>query len=999
MSMEDAKLFLSRVLPWPPMGDPNAYFNIHWTFQGKGYNKPSWSGRACHTADEMVNAVAFAQKNADTRDIYLCMSSQRLADMKTSAKGHNYAAPKRLAANAVHLRSLFIDLDVKSKSYPTPADAVKALADFVRATALPRPTLCVLSGGGGMHVYWCLDVTLTPSEWQPLANALAEATRRHGLKVDTACTVDSARVLRVPGTMNHKYEPKGEVKLLTKSMQPNDVPLVDMMMALQPYMVEANHPTGVDALTPRGKLEGFTSELSAGIEARMARPVQLESIRSQCGFVEEALATGGAAFDYPLWHLATLISTFAEDGRKYAHEMAKGHKDYSHQSTEELFERKLIDKEQRNLGWPKCSSIQNAGCSHCATCPLLAQDKSPLNVGRTAPTPFTSDGDLPPGYQRDQHRRIVRIVTDEKGEVQQYLISPYAMVEGWVQQHPWTLHFKTRLDYEAKDTSISITLVDINSDGMMKRLGLQGMGVKRKESSSLQEFLVSWMKTLQNIKGRVVTAQPFGWSYEHGKIVGFCYGGNVWSDKEPRAAAAPDAVLEKQYMPVGELDKWREAADLITQQGRPALDVFIATSFAAPLLAFTGHEGCLTSAYSTESGIGKSTAMKVAQAVWGHPIRGVQGLDDTANSVLAKIGSTKNLPLFWDELKTEDDVGRFVNFTFKITGGKEKSRLHGDGTQRDLGSWQTIIMAASNDSLLDHIARKTKTTTAGIYRVFEYIVPVADDGAPKLPAGLVARTVGDLNNNFGQAGLVYAAYLGKEWQSVQKMVADLQDSLIVKQQARNDERFWIANITCCVVGAMLANKLGLTKIDVRAMTAFLIETMNNMRGVVRSTPSDMRSGNSISTIMQAFFMHVRAKHMLLIKRTPLTVRLRGRPRINNIEYLGDITRLDGVYCQTAVEDKVMHISRRYFREWCVKEKYSPHVVTNALITQWGIKEMRGTLAVGTLFAGFAEDLIEIDLSFGPASQFAASLANMVIAPEPEKQTDADTIAAAITAEP
>lgn len=996
MPLDDAKEFLSRVLPWPPLGDPNAYFNIHWTFKGND-GKTYWSGRGCRTVNEAANAVAFAQKGKDTRDIYVCMSSQRLAELKTSAKGHNYTVAKRSQPTAVHLRSLFVDIDVKDKGYPTTADAVQALADFIRAAGLPRPTAVVMSGSGGMHVYWVLDLALTPPEWQPLANALAEATRRHGLKCDTACTVDSARILRVPDTLNHKQEPKAPVKLMKKSMQAFDIPLAQMMIALQPYMVEANTVGGVDALTPRGKLEGYVSELSAGIEKREARPVQLADVRSQCGFIEEALATGGANFQYPLWHLTTLISTFAEDGRTLAHEMAKGHKDYTFQSTDELFERKLIDKEQRNLGWPKCSSIQNAGCSHCATCPLLAHDKSPLNVARTAPSAFNADTDLPPGYQRDQHRRIVRVVTDDKGEVQHFLVSPYAMVDGWVQQHPWTLHFQTRLGHENKDTSVSVTMVDLNSDGMMKRLGAQGIGVKRKESSGIQEFLVSWMKTLQNIKGRVVTAQPFGWAYEHGKIIGFCYGGKVWTGTDPRVAAAPDRVLEQQYTPVGELAKWREAADLITQQGRPALDMFIATAFAAPLLTFTGHSGCLTSAYSTDSGIGKSTAMQVAQAVWGHPIRGVQGLDDTANSVINKVGSTKNLPLFWDELKTEEDATKFVNFAFKITGGKEKSRLHGDGTQRELGSWQTIIMVASNDSLLDYVARKTKTTTAGIYRVFEYVVAPPPINAAKISAGAMSRTVGDLANNFGHAGLVYAEYLGKNWEATRIMVAQLQDSLIAKLNAKNDERFWVANIACCIAGVTLSNRLGLTSIDVRALTNFMLDTMNNMRGVIKSTPADMRSNASISTIMQAFFMHVRSRHMLMVKRTTLGKQMRGRPRVGTIEYVGAIDRLEGVYCQVAVEDKVMHISRQYFREWLIKGNYSPSIVLQALKVHWGVIEIHGTIGAGTILAGFSEPLLELDLSAGPGAQFASSMAYIAAAPTKDEPNDIplEDVAAAI----
>ncbi len=958
------------------MGDANAYFNVHWTFKKANFAKAAWSGRACQSVEEMLSSVQFAMKGADTQDIYLCMSSQRLAVEKVSARGHGYKAAQRNQSTVVHLRSLFIDLDVKDKAYATPADAFKALADFIAVTGLPRPTLAVMSGGGGLHVYWCLDIALTAAEWQPLANALAEATRRHGLIVDTACTVDSARILRIPGTFNKKYGTPRPVSLLTKSVQPLDIPLPAMVTALEPYMVAAPKDA-FEGLTPRGKLAAV-SDLSAGIADRQARPVKLDTVKEACGFIRTAIDTNGATYSYPLWHLSILMATFAEDGRAMAHEMSKGHEKYDWQTVEDMYEAKLRTKEERNMGWPKCQSVRDAGCTDCLTCPLFALGKSPLNMGKTAPTPFqpSEQTDLPPGYVRDDHRRIIRITADEKGETQQNLVSPYPMHSGWVQSSPWTLHFQTRVDHNQKDVHIAIPLIDINSEGMNKRFGAQGLGIKRKDAHNLQEFLVSWMSTLQKIRDKVVTSAPFGWAYDNGKLLGFAYGGTLWSDKEPRPSSAPDAVLARQYGPKGELIKWMEAAALITQQGRPDLDIFIACAFGAPLLSFTGHEGALLSAYSTESGIGKSTAMKVAQAVWGHPVEGVQSLDDTMNSVLHKIGATRNLPLFWDELKTEEDTTKFVNLTFKITGGKEKSRLHGDGSQRELGSWQTIIMAASNDSLLDHIIRKTKTTTAGIYRVLEFTVLPQSINAPKLAPGHVSRTIGNLTQNYGQAGLVYATHLGKNEPAIREMVGKMQDALNSKLSTNPDERFWIANVAACLCGATIANQLNLTSIDLKALSRFLIKAIEEMRKVVRVSPSDMRSGTSISAVMQQFFLAHRARYLLVVDRTPLGQKTKGRPPKGVVKIINPVDRIEGVVIQMSSGDKLMHISRNALREWLGKNGYSPTIVTQALIATWGARQMQGTLGAGTHLGGFPEPLLELDLNFGPASQFTDGVYNI-----------------------
>jgi Protein of unknown function (DUF3987) len=87
-----------------------------------------------------------------------------------------------------------------------------ALDKFIKDAGLPKPS-AIVNTGGGAHVYFILDRALPPGEWQPLANALAEAARRHGLKADLQVTVDSARILRIPDTSNKKYDPPRPVEL------------------------------------------------------------------------------------------------------------------------------------------------------------------------------------------------------------------------------------------------------------------------------------------------------------------------------------------------------------------------------------------------------------------------------------------------------------------------------------------------------------------------------------------------------------------------------------------------------------------------------------------------------------------------------------------------------------------------------------------------------------------------------------------------------------------
>jgi RepB DNA-primase from phage plasmid len=78
-----------------------------------------------------------------------------------------------------------------------------ALATF----ELP-PSIVVASGSSdGRHAYWVLDAPTTPQIAETLNRALA--ARLDG----DEHVVDAGRVLRLPGTLNHKYNPPAEVRL------------------------------------------------------------------------------------------------------------------------------------------------------------------------------------------------------------------------------------------------------------------------------------------------------------------------------------------------------------------------------------------------------------------------------------------------------------------------------------------------------------------------------------------------------------------------------------------------------------------------------------------------------------------------------------------------------------------------------------------------------------------------------------------------------------------
>jgi len=1041
---ENAKIYLARVVPWPEPGQPG-FVNLHWTFPPttpRPDGKPAWTGRAVQSAGEAGKALEFALRNgSNTLDVYACMSSQMAADAKTT-KGkfpRAYNAPIRLAMNAIALKSFFLDVDygkpdkvdpvtgvVTKVSYASPEEAVQETMKFIAAVGLPKPTMIVHSGGG-FHFYWCVDRALTPDEWTPIAFALAEAAKANGLLCDTQCTVDSVRVLRIPDTLNRKQEPARHVRFIGQPLD-FDYSLNRIRDPLQVYagrVPAAQSSLAVDrSLFPLRPVTAPPSELQVGLDQLWPSP-ELDNITPLCGFLRDAVNSGGAGLNNPLWNITTLISTFTKGGRADAHRMGDKHATYTKESTDEFFDRKDRERSERGLGWPSCATISATGATACKSCALFAQGKSPLNfeqrapagafvggataaLGSTQAAPAVSgavtqaggfgavsgqpanapagtappvhgfvtsagNSDMPVGFIRTQANIICKVVADPANPQQQISIpiSDYPMMNAWLQKDPNMLHFDTVVERN-KVGQISIDLEYIGTNEMKKTLQRQGFMLPANDKYS-GDFFVSWVKKLQQIKDSVASA-PFGWHDKNGQTEGFIYGGQLWTPAGSSPSATANPVVNQQYKPRGSDAYWLDAVKLVTSQGRPDLEAIVASAFAAPLVMFTGHLGMLMSAYSKESGIGKSTALRIAQAVWGDPIRAVQSLSDTQNSVMKKIGEVRSLPIYWDELKTDEDTKKFVNMTFQIAQGKEKSRLNQHAQMKEPGHWQTLVVSASNDSLIDHVTQQTQTTLAGLYRIFEYtVVPASPSRTGLIDTSEATIRLSKLNTNYGSVGLKYAQWLGANFPQIEADMAALSKQLNIETKSHQEERFWISLIACILLGARYANTLGYAVFDEAKLKSFMLASLDTMRSLRGQQTVDLTRTINISSIMSSFLKDMQAGNKVIwtdrIHISPGKPPKPNTPNAVQVIRPSDISRLNGIVVQIGINDKLMRISSSAFGEWLKKSGKSRHLLMEALKASMTTSTVVGFLGGGTGLAFSKENIIQIDLASSPDLNF------------------------------
>ncbi|MDA9762206.1 primase C-terminal domain-containing protein [Desulfobacterales bacterium] len=107
--------------------------------------------------------------------------------------------------NIVHIPAVWCDIDFKN----TPREVARE-----KLSQFPFKPSIIIKSGGGVHAYWFLK---EPAEKSDLG-AIEDVNKRIAVTLggDMAAT-DAARIMRVPGTTNHKYNPPRKCELIQQN--------------------------------------------------------------------------------------------------------------------------------------------------------------------------------------------------------------------------------------------------------------------------------------------------------------------------------------------------------------------------------------------------------------------------------------------------------------------------------------------------------------------------------------------------------------------------------------------------------------------------------------------------------------------------------------------------------------------------------------------------------------------------------------------------------------
>lgn len=876
-------------------------------------------------------------------------------------------AKSRKEESILATKVLFVDVDSgANKPYKTKQEAAEGLANFVRTSGFPPPTY-VTDSGNGFHPYWVMTREPPGIVGAKMQRLLKQTCLNRGLHIDASVSSNPTIVMRALETYNAK-DPTNlkQVRIVGGSGIIYD----------PEALLNAFGEFGMRIVDAADDLSD-NDELTAGIEHRKS---YMRNIVKKCPLMGHIRETHGATCVEPLWMATLQLAKFVEDGTEWVHVLSDGHPGYSPQRTEEKFQ-------LRGKGGPTlCERFKEyadqSNMAHCLSCEFYGKIKTPFVLGIDEQISNATEAQLetareefdalavaaeaaeegaavayPPAWPKEyskQFGKLWRLKPEKKGSdkltLQLVVSSCIETVElaalrknGAVVGFDVAVYWRTNA---ADPRSLARAQFDLSAIAspatMLTQLARQGFTVVPSEQIELGRFLVSYIQKLQAMNQISQPALALGWGESQDNRHYFALPGRrLLSDGTEDTFVRLDPIIAGQYTPKGSLDEWKTVASFIAKQGHQPLVVLLASAFAAPLMSLMGVSGAVLAAVSFESGVGKSDALRVAQAVWGDPATAMASLNDTVNSMEQRMGTIRHLPIYWDEIRGTTFVDQFVNQTFRVTEGSTRGRLDVTSAQKEKMSWKTILVVASNDDLVEPFEKYAGQNNAGLARLIQYFVP------PPPSLGLTMQQTLALMRkahfNYGHAGVEYAKAIVKNRQQIIDAIdlvgADLERELAMQ----TTERFWYSTLAALVVGATIAKNLDLVPFDVPALRAFLVRTIKEMREHGSKAKRNMSSVDILHEFIRANYAN-----------TLVTDRLRYKGDRNPVNILQIPAQGRSAAMQLWKEDgqAKMRVPARLFTDWLRDTKHNARTV----MAQFPPKVLLRESAVVAFCAGTAYEV-------------------------------------------
>lgn len=324
--------------------------------------------------------------------------------------------------------------------------------------------------------------------------------------------------------------------------------------------------------------------------------------------------------------------------------------------------------------------------------------------------------------------------------------------------------------------------------------------------------------------------------------------------------------------PNGSAREWVSVVNKLTADNRHAITFTVLASFAAPLLYLAGVEtGGIISNHSVSSGTGKTMALKIAASVWGQwDGTAVANIDTHASKGLT-MAALGHLPVVFDEMALlfrDNQPELLRDFVMMFSGGRDKMRAkqHGLGIQHTQNHWLTLLLTASNVSIVDLLEATSnrRDGEAPAYRVMEFKV----DYPRHLDYAYGDELAAQLFANAGWAGRAYIEHLLQpETMAWTQRALKAWTHEIWKATGWGAQcRFWVRTLGAISVAGELVRQLGLLSCDPPEVVRWAMNQLGHRD--VNPTQQRTQSEHVIDCIaVLGEFLNKHSRDTLVVKKS------------------------------------------------------------------------------------------------------------------------------------
>lgn len=829
----------------------------------------------------------------------------------------------RKANDAFYLRSLFLDIDCgEGKPYLTREDGLRALISFCKKYNLPRPLMT--SSGRGIHVYWPFTEEVSKADWQKVAWKLDTLLRENNFQVDESITCNAASVLRIPGTLHFKSEPRPVVlisdKCTPKPFSFYQTAIGEEVREKQMYVRREADPVS------QAILGSYTSSFK----------IILQKTNEGVGCNQLAdLIQNQATMTEPKWRAALSIAAFTEEAEKAIHAVSRKHPEYTPEETEE--------KAAQIKGPYLCDTFERYNPGKCEGCVHRGVIRSPISLGRTIveateeenivvdrPTELSEEYSqsyvipkYPPPYFRGRtggvfkrEQRKSADGSDVETEKSIYHNDFYIVKRLMDSQLGECLIFRLHMP---KDGVREFTLsneIASSPEGLRKALAAQGIAVHKIDE--LKSYVVAWVNYLQYKEKSGMTHLQFGWVKKGEARQSFVVGNKEFfpSNIEHNPPSSKTLEYMHYFTQSGTLEGWKEAMRFFTDKPKTEMHKFvIGCGFGAPFMDFSAVRGLGVHIWSAKSGYGKTTAMLAGAAIWGDPSLIMMKRDDTHASRFARTETFKNITMWFDEM-TNIGPDEASNYSYAIPNGLQRARMevNSNGERWRGMPWSTIAVSTGNIKLTDKIRMEKQMPNAEMRRLLE-IEAVRGMHFEKEDTDVLAQKI---LTNYGHAHIPFVQWIMQNMDAAEELWNRVRLKLDKEANLSFEDRFYSAGCASALTGLIVAKKIGLIDWDIPQIFKWIVDILKEATASIEDAAIDP--------------LQVIGRYWTENFSNTLSIRSTDDARKDKNELLEQIVMPDStprmsLKLRYEYDVKTLYIAVDSFREWCGKHGivYDPFV--------------------------------------------------------------------------